>query len=103
MDDLKVDYDKKLLKIEPSAAAFCALVIAAPPAPLKTGTAELGVFVARCGERGYARDGAQWACLRPHSRTPDHMCRLEALEQCPAGPAFAGEPEAAEPPLRFAA
>ena len=79
MADLKFDYDHKLLKIEPSAAAFRALVVAAPHAHLALGTAELGDFVARRGERDFDRDGARWARFRPLFPTVDRMCRLGAL------------------------
>ena len=59
--------------------------------------------MARCGERGYARDGARWTCLRPHCPTLDRLCRLEDLEQCPWGAALASESGAIEAILRFAA
>ena len=54
MADLKFDYEKKLITIEPEDPVFRALLVAAPPAPLTLGTAELGDFVARGGERGFS-------------------------------------------------
>ena len=91
MAGLRLDYEKKLLTIEPEDTVFRALLIAAPPAPLTLGTAELGDFVARGGEQGFARDSARWARLRAHCPTLDRLCRLEDLEQCPPGPHLAGD------------
>ena len=54
MADLKFDYEKRLITIEPEDPVFRALLVAAPPAPLTLGTAELGDFVARGGERGFS-------------------------------------------------
>ena len=103
MADLKYDLEKKLLTIEPEDAVFRALLVAAPPAPLALGTVELGDFVARGGERGFARDSARWASLRPHCPTLDRLCHLEDLEPSLPGPDLAGEPGSVEALLRFAA
>ena len=97
MADLKFDYEKKLLTIEPEDAVFRALLVAAPPAPLALGTVELGDFVARGGERGFARDSARWASLRAHCPTLDRLCRLEDLEPVPPGPTSRASPGPSRP------
>ena len=103
MDDLKSGYLKGFLRILPEDSTFHALVVAASPSPLTLGTPELGDFDTRRGESEFARDCARWTRLRHFSPTLDRLCRLEDLEQCPWGPALAGEPGAVEALLRFSA
>ena len=101
--DLKFDLGKKFLRIVPPDSVLRAMIVAASPSPLVLCTPALGDFLARQGERGFARDLAHWTRLRRSSPALDRICSHEDLEQSPWGPALAGEPGANDALLRFTA